>query len=515
MSRRDVARSGRPDVIEEPSLSVAISRGLRRFHAEPSLMLFHMPIRRGLLLVALTFATLVLGPPGCSTRPGPAPPALLIRDVTILSMDGQGPRPGSVLWRGDRIEYVGPTASLPSGAAAHVVDGSGRFLIPGLIDMHTHVSKTRGSSLLLLVAHGVTTVRDMGGDHDELLSWRREIDAGTRIGPRLLIAGPYLESARNAARQHATPPSEMVEPTERTRVGVATPAQAESIIAAIAARGVDHLKIRTTADRDTFLAIGAAAKRHGLGLAGHIQPYSLEDVLASGQASIEHGFYPPLNERPDVDRQSFFSRLAAAGTAIVPTLVVLDRLGTPDDEALRRQVADAESPQNGKRMLSAYLRADWREQLSEQGPERRPLYQRLQGNIRRDLREMRAAGMPILAGTDIGVLNVVPGQSLHQELTLLVKDANLSPLDALRAATRDAATFLGRDQEIGTIAAGRRADLILLDADPLADIAHVSRISGVVLRGRLFDRAALARLVDDVMAAPDIAANDWPRTAAR
>jgi imidazolonepropionase-like amidohydrolase len=106
----------------------------------------------------------------------------------------------------------------------------------------------------------------------------------------------------------------------------------------------------------------------------------------------------------------------------------------------------------------------------------------------------------------------VPGVSLHEELALLVRDANLSPLGALRAATRDAAVFLGRKQEIGTIAAGRMANLILLDADPLADIAHVSRISAVVLRGRLLDRTALTRLVDDVSAAPDVAANDWPRT---
>jgi imidazolonepropionase-like amidohydrolase len=397
---------------------------------------------------------------------------------------------------------------------AYIVDGSGRFLIPGLIDMHTHVSKTRGSSLSLLVANGVTTVRDLGGDHDELLAWRREIDAGTRIGPQLLIAGPYLESASNAARQHATAATEMVEPVERTRVGVATPADADRIVSGIAARGVDHLKIRTTTDRDTYLAIGAAARRHGLALAGHIQPYSPDDILASGQASLEHGFHPPLDERPGIDPRSFFGRLAAAGVAIVPTLVVLERLGTPDDQALKRRVAEVDDPPGGKRMLSAYLRADWREQLAEQGPERRPTYRRLQESSRRDLRAMRAAGVRILAGTDIGVLNVMPGQSLHEELTLLVRDANLSPLEALRAATRDAAVFLGRDQEIGTIAAGRKADLVLLDADPLADISRVSALSAVVLRGRLFDRGALTRLVDQVSVAPDVAANDWPRTPA-
>ena len=228
----------------------------------------------------MAVATIAVVGLGCSTGPSPAPPALLIRDVTILSMDDEAPRRGSVLVRGDRIEYVGPTAGLPPAPNARVVDGSGRFLIPGLIDMHTHVSKTRGSSLSLLVSAGVTTVRDLGGDHEELLAWRREIEAGTRIGPRLLIAGPYLESASNAARQHATPASEMVEPTERTRVGIATPADADRIISALAARGVDHLKIRTTTDRDTYVAIGAAAKRHGLPLAGHIQPYSPDDILA-------------------------------------------------------------------------------------------------------------------------------------------------------------------------------------------------------------------------------------------
>ena len=472
-----------------------------------------MPIRRVLFFTAKLTAIAVAGL-GCSARSSLPVPELLVRDVTILSMDDEAPRLGSILVRGDRIAYVGATKALPRAPNAQVVDGVGRFVIPGLIDMHTHVSKTRGSSLSLLVAKGVTTVR-LGGDHEELLAWRREIEAGKRIGPRLLIAGPYLESASNAARQHATPVGEMVEPTERTRVAVGTPADAERIISGLATRGVDHLKIRTTTDRDTYLAIGAAAKRHNLVLAGHIQPYSPEDILASGQASLEHGFYPPLDERPGVDRRSLFARLAAAGVVIVPTLVVLENLGTPDDEGLNRVVADADNPANGKRMLSAFLRADWREQLAEQGPERRPVYRRLQEKLRRDLHEMRAAGVRILAGTDIGVLNVVPGQSLHEELRLLVRDAGLTPLDALRAATRAAAAFLQRDQEIGMIAVGRRADLVLLDADPLTDISQVSRISTVVLGGRLFDREALTGLVDEVSAAPDIAANDWPRTSTR
>jgi imidazolonepropionase-like amidohydrolase len=393
---------------------------------------------------------------------------------------------------------------------ARVIDGAGRFLVPGLIDMHSHVSKTRGSSLGLLVAHGVTTVRDMGGDHEELLRWRREIAAGQRLGPRLVIAGPYLESARNAARQHGAPPHEMIEPVERTRIGVGTPADADRIVAEIAARGADHLKIRTVEDRATYLAIGAAARRHGLALTGHFQPFPTDDVFASGQRSIEHAFFPSLQERGASERAGFIGRLARERIAVVPTLVVLEQLGGPDDAALKASVEGAE---NGARpLLSAYLRADWREQLAEQGPDRQKLYRQLHEGARRDFSEMRAAGVRILAGTDVGVLNVFPGRSLHDELSLLVKDVGMTPHEALQAATVHAAAFMGIDREVGAIEAGRQADMILLDANPLEDIAHTARISGVVLRGRYFDRAALDGLLQEVAAAPDVRANDWPRS---
>jgi imidazolonepropionase-like amidohydrolase len=139
----------------------------------------------------------------------------------------------------------------------------------------------------------------------------------------------------------------------------------------------------------------------------------------------------------------------------------------------------------------------------------------LHDSARRDLREMRAAGVSVLAGTDLGVLNVVPGRSLHEELALLVRDAGMSPLEALRAATSGPAVFMHRAEELGVINVGRRADLVLLDADPLTDITNVSRISAVVVRGRLFDREALARLREDATIAPDIATNDWPRASPR
>ena len=441
-----------------------------------------------------------------SSAPPQAP--LVIQNVGIVSMTAPTISVGAVLVRNGLIAYVGPTAGLPAAPGARLVDGTGKFLIPGLIDLHTHVSKTRASSLGLLVAHGVTTARDLGGDHQELLRWRKEILSGGRVGPRLLIAGPYLESAKNAARQHGTPIQEMVEPVERTRVGIGTPADADRVIAGLAALGVDHLKIRTVENRETYLAIGAAARRHGLALAGHFQPYPIDDVIASGQRSIEHAFYPSLQERSPAERQTFLARLAQNGVAIVPTLVVFERLGRAED----RELKDAVSGSGNGRLLSAFLRADWREQLAEQGPDRRQVYAALHANVIRDLAEARKAGVRLLAGTDIGVLNVFPGRALHEELALLARDAGMTSHEALQAATLHAATFLGLGQEIGSIALGKHADMVLLGANPLTNIVNVSHIDGVVLRGRHFDRDAIARLVADISRARDVAENDWPRT---
>jgi imidazolonepropionase-like amidohydrolase len=453
---------------------------------------------------------LALAPAACTTHMQPSmQPSLVIRNIAIVAADRPEVSVGAVAVRDGRITYVGPADGLPAAPNAQVIDGAGRFLVPGLIDMHSHVSKTRGSSLGLLVARGVTTVRDMGGDHEELLQWRKEIASGHRLGPRLVIAGPYLESAKNAARQHGTPAHEMIEPVERTRIGVGTPADADRIIAQVATRGVDHLKIRTVEDRATYLAIGAAARRHGLALTGHFQRLPFNDFFASGQRSIEHALIPSLQERPAAERAAFISRLARERIAAVPTLVVLESLGGPDDASLKARVEAAEK--GGRRLLSAYLRAEWREQLAEQGPDRQKVYEQFHRNARRDFAEMRAAGVRILAGTDIGVLNIVPGRSMHDELALLVRDIGMTPHEALQAATVHAAAFMGLDREVGSIATGTQADMILLDANPLDDIAHISRISGVVLRGQYFDRSGLDKILDDVMASPDVAANDWPR----
>ena len=188
--------------------------------------------------------------------------------------------------------------------------------------MHVHLSKTRGSALGLFVANGVTTVRDMGGDYDELRQWRREVTGGTRIGPRILMPGPILESPANIARMRKDPPSERVEPFDRMRIGVGSPQEARATVARLAAMEIDFIKIRTVHDRDTYLALNEAANAHGIPLVGHTPPYSAQAILEAGQDGIDHGFSRAFDKETREERLAVWRRFAAAGVPIVPTLAI-------------------------------------------------------------------------------------------------------------------------------------------------------------------------------------------------
>lgn len=432
-------------------------------------------------------------------------PPLAVTGVTLV--DALGARPGStVVIRDRRITAVGDADEIAVPPGARIVDGTGRWLIPGLWDLHVHLSKTRAPALPLFVASGVLSVRDLGGEMDEVARWEEEARSGTLAGPRIVRAGPYLESPSNVLRVLM---AETVEPEERSRVPVEGPADARRVVDSIADAGVDVVKVRTWRDLETFRAIADAAADRGLPLVAHAMALPPEELLAGRVASVEH-FYVPPDDWTEAERLSFYRELAGLGTVVVPTLTSYhESLFVPPGDAARI-LGDSTEPADPRvASLSAFLLADWREQLEERSPGAVAGWSEYYPTIRAALREMRAAGLPILAGSDVAVLLIWPGESLHRELELLVAELGMTPLEALTAATLGPAEHLGLADSLGTIEAGKVADLVLLDADPLAEISNTRRVAAVIQGGRLHDREGLATLRDGARAMPAIAENDW------
>src|SRR5688500_11644619 len=270
-----------------------------------------------------SFARVLIALLACMPAGAAAQSTVVIRNVTVIPMTGATPSARqSVIVRAGRIAAIGPSTQLRLPAEATVIDGTGKYLIPGLFEMHAHASKARASSLGLYVTHGVTTIRDQGSEHAEVLRWRREIRAGARVGPRMLIAGPYLESLRNIQRMRGDPPEERVEPFERARIPVGTPADAKRVVDSLAALELDHFKIRTVQDRATYDAILAAAHAHGKKVVGHVVTGSAASFLEAPLDGVEHGFPPTLDSLPDDERNAFWRELAKRDIGVVPTMVV-------------------------------------------------------------------------------------------------------------------------------------------------------------------------------------------------
>lgn len=438
---------------------------------------------------------------GAAVRQGPAPSAsLAITRVTVVDVaSGTTRADQTVLVDGSRIVAVAPAAQARVPAGARVVDGRGKYLIPGLWDMHSHAASygdtTGHPALKISLAHGVTGLRDVGAQSFEgIRGWRDEIAAGRMLGPRLKIASPIVENPRWMAtirrwEEEAGKNTDWM----NARFGPETAEQAERWVDSVAAMGADHIKVRNWPAPEVTRALMARARARGLPVVGHAnRPFP-----DSGVASYEHRFFPGLDRSP-AGRDSLFRRWAAEGVAISPTLVASVGRLHPRETLLARATASGDVKY---RYVPAEMLNEWRQELEVAEANEAP--QDWAGMYREgvhDLREMHAAGVLVLAASDFGAPFVVPGFDLHEELARLVDDVGFTPAEALRAATLNPARFLGMADSLGTVEPGRLADLVLLDANPLADIRNTRRIGGVSVNGRYLDRAALDRLLDEAEA---------------
>ncbi|MDP9199783.1 MAG: amidohydrolase family protein [Pseudomonadota bacterium] len=443
-----------------------------------------MPIRPFLLLSVLS----------CTAQA--AEPPVLFKNATVITMDG-----GRVLEKHDllvqdgRIARIAPTGTAAAPAGTTVVDGTGRFLLPGLAEMHAHVPGPEPAGyaedlLTLFVAHGITTIRGTLGQplHLEL---RARIERGELIGPRLFTSGPSING--NTAPDAAT---------------------AERMVRDQKTAGYDFLKLHPGLERDVFDALVATARAETIPFSGHVSTeVGVIHALAAKQSAIDHldGYIMALAaERcaDDSERAGFMglgfadcadeSRIPAlvtatkaAGTSMVPTQILVEQWAAPPTDAmLRARVA--------YRFLSPATIAQWqksRMQFDQVSPQAQRFLE-----LRHELlRQMHAAGVPILLGSDAPQLFNIPGESTFAELELYGR-IGLSPMDALATGTVNVASFFGQEDRFGRLREGLEADVLLLSADPMTDLANVRKLEGVMLRGRWLPRARLDVMLDEIAA---------------
>jgi hypothetical protein len=401
--------------------------------------------------------------------------SIAITNVTLVDVvSGARQSATTVVTKAGEITDIGRGISVPGGAVR--VDGTGKFLIPGLWDMHSHNQASGAESLELYLAHGVVGTRDMGSDLDFILPLRDRIRRGELSGPEIVAAGPILDNA----------PADW--PFRRR---VTNAQEAREAVRDLKKRGVDFIKVHNNTPRDAFFAIADEAPKLGLPFAGHVPlAVTIDEGAASGMKSIEHlsesRVFRECTGKPqpyDAERcRPLFDKIAANNVWHTPTL------------GFFRAMPEVFS---GKPMPHAEYASDSLLELTRRMTQALTLNEQALSFLRSMsktsltvIRDMLPRGNAFLAGCDGGV----PGFCLHDEMEALT-EAGLSPLQAIQTATLNPARFLGREKTEGTIAAGKRAAFVLLEADPLTDIRNTRRIAAVILRGRVLSKSDIDRMI--------------------
>lgn len=436
--------------------------------------------------------------------------ALVFTHVTVIDATGAPAKPEmTVVIKGGRIAVLGKTGNLNVPEGAYVVDATGKFLIPGLWDMHIHPHDKK-DYLALFIANGITGVRVMWGEplHHK---WREEISAGELIGPRMVISSAVVDGPNASGN----------------KISVSSEDEGRQVVKQVKKQGADLVKIDINVPRDAYFAIADEAKKRGIPFAGHVPFFvSLAEASDAGQQSIEHCAFVLLacssegeeelrkkaKETRDTsegelegvrarykliaditysekEAADVFARFVRNSTWVCPTLTVYNGVlfrsehGSGNNPRLKymppwtryqvkNDVLVAAATEEGRANLKRFCE----KQLAIVGA-------------------MRDAGVGLLAGTD----TYTPGFGLQDELALFVR-AGLSPMEALQTATYNPAKSFGKLDSMGTIEQGKVADLVLLDANPLQDISNTQRVAAVVIGGKIHQKADLQKMLARVEA---------------
>lgn len=428
-------------------------------------------------------------------------------NVNVIPMDSERALEGqTVIVRDGVIAMIGSSDQIQVPDDALVVDGRGKYLMPGLVDMHVHIQYE--NDMLLFVSNGVTSVRNMWGNTGKMLRFgfpdqltlREQIEQGELFGPTIYTAGPTMEGS-----PAFHPLAEVFD----------TPEVASESVRWQAIQGYDFIKVYDHLSPETYQAIIETARENDVPIVGHV-PFAigLDGVLTSGQVTIEHmtGYIDPDSVKfiiPEDQLDAYAVKTREAGVWNCVTLSEYPKSKeTPEGfERLQNQPGMAYvSP--GTRVLSPFLYMMASKAHTYEGAD---YPERIAELNRRMVAALHEAGAGILLGTDAAQAYHIPGFSVHEELAMLV-DAGLSPYEAIEAGTRNAAEAMGRSDEFGTIEAGKRADLILLEANPLLDVSNVQKRAGVMVRGRWLTEEQLQSMLDGLAESykPNLVERVWP-----
>lgn len=414
----------------------------------------------------------------------------VVRDVNLIDGTGAGPIPHTTIaMEGERIIAIGPVEKVAVPVGSRVIEGRGRFVIPGLWDMHVHLWYPQ-NQLPVFVANGITGVRDMGSDFARTKAWRADAESGKAVGPHVVTSGPAVAGSKSGDPKL---PVLVVQTAEDARRAFD---QLDNL-------DVDFIKVLSDLPHDAYLALAERTRKWRMTFAGHVpSSVTAQEAIDARQASIEHLFGlfaacsseenpPPATAVRTFSEQKareLFKRSALYETRQVPTLTLWERMAHIEAAA---RVRDPKL-----RYVPKSVRDTWPSAASELTPPEPEAAAQVEVAFRM-VRLMRECGVAIMAGTDTGDPYTIPGVTLHRELELLVR-AGLTPMQALETATTIPARFLGWNESVGVLKEGMVADLVVLDANPLADIRNVSKVSGVAVRGRYLQRSQIAAILDGV-----------------
>ncbi|MCK2245090.1 MULTISPECIES: amidohydrolase family protein [unclassified Crossiella] len=439
----------------------------------------------------------------------------VLRGATLIDATGAAPCPDStVVLVADRIVAVGG-AGLAAPAGATIIDLRGKYLLPGFWDMHTHLMQLRTIVPKSHLVYGVTGVREMWG-LPESHQARREFEAGTALGPRMVIGSAIIDGPASFYG--------------RGMLIVRTEAEARAAVRAEHAKGAEFVKVYQMLTPELLTAIADEAEKLGLRIAGHLPDFvPVDAALVLRQKSYEHMFgflfstsreeaeyrrkiaelpfdpaasYPWFRAVRELERQAGDSFSPAKAVALARKMRERDGWLSPTLRVLHMVTSPKETFAGDERMkyLPPFYKeswangaAGWAPVTPEQIAQQREFYERQL----RLVGILHKAGVGVIGGTDCGNPYCFPGSGLHDELERMVA-AGLSPMAALQTVTRDAARYVGLASSVGTVSVGKKADLLVLDADPLASIANTRRIHSVVSRGRVFGPADRVRLLGEI-----------------